>query len=203
MSFGISPAMQSHVLALNRVYLAMHVVPARRAFCMLWKGMAEVVNVEGGSYISYDFESWREISQMKVDLDERGDHDDWILAVNFLIQVPRVIRLLHYDRLPRHVVKFNRRNIFLRDENRCQYCSRQFGAHRLSLDHVVPSSRGGKTTWENIVCACRRCNVRKGGRTPQEAGMRLHRRPFRPKRSPVLAHQVKIQKYAAWKTFIQ
>ena len=122
--------------------------------------------------------------------------------MNFQVQVPRVVRLLHYDRMPRNVVKFSRRNVFLRDENRCQYCSGKFSPQKLSLDHVIPRSRGGQTIWENIVCACLKCNVRKGGQTPKEAGMRLFRKPVRPRRNPVLAHQLGTKKYASWKVFL-
>jgi len=208
MSVGSGLAIHSNVLALNRLYLAIHVISVRRAFCLLWKGLAEVINVEDDTYIAYDFESWREICEFKQafrrETGDAGDeHEDWIHAVNFRIQVPRVVRLLNYDRVPRNVVKFNRRNVFLRDENRCQYCSRKFGTHDLSLDHVLPRSRGGETNWENIVSACLRCNVRKGGRTPQEAGMRLFREPIQPKRSPVLVHQLSTQKYSCWQKFVR
>ncbi|MGZ3413414.1 MAG: HNH endonuclease, partial [Isosphaeraceae bacterium] len=102
----------------------------------------------------------------------KGPDDEFIRTVHFEIQVPRIIRLLAYDRLPRQKVKFNRRNIFARDGNRCQYCGRKFATSELSLDHVVPRSQGGRAAWENIVCACLKCNVRKGGRTPREASMR-------------------------------
>ncbi len=200
---GPSTALQLNVLALNRTYLAIHVVSVRRAFCLLCKGMAEVINIEDGTYMSYDFEGWREISELRIALEDLEDNDDWIAAVNFSIQVPRVIRLLHYDRVPKSPIKFSRRNIFLRDGNRCQYCEKSFNSHHLSLDHVVPRSRGGKTTWENIVCACRKCNVRKGGRTPQEAGMMLYRNPAKPKRNPVLSHQLGSTKYSCWKNFIR
>ena len=202
MSIVLSVALQSNVLALNRLYLAIHVIPARRAFCLLWRGMAEVVNIEDGTYMSYDFEAWREISELKVELNERDEETDWILAVNYPLQVPRVIRLLTYDRIPRNSIKFNRRNVFLRDENCCQYCEKTFSAHSLSLDHVTPRSRGGQTTWENVVTACLECNIHKGGRTPQEAGMRLRRPPLKPKRNPVLANQLSSQKYAYWRNFI-
>jgi len=196
-------SLHTNVLALNRGYLAIHVVSVKRAFCLLCKGLAEVISIEDGSYYSYDFSGWLEVSELKVELDEVHESEDWIQAVNFLIQVPRVIRLLHYDRVPRNSVKFSRRNIFLRDEHRCQYCERQFGTPNLSLDHVMPRSRGGKTTWENIVCACRKCNIRKGGRTPREAGMRLHKEPRKPKRNPVLSHQINSSKYSVWKRFVR
>lgn len=202
MSYYPSAALQSNVLALNRLFVAVHVLSAPRAFCLLWKGLAEVVHIENGSYLTYDFESWREISELRAELDERGETDDWIRAVNFEVQVPRVIRLLSYDRVPRNVVKFSRRNIFLRDGNRCQYCGKKFPTHELSLDHVVPRSRGGQSTWENIVCACLKCNVRKGGRTPDEARMTLYRVPKRPRRNPLFSHKLASKKYASWKNFV-
>lgn len=202
MGTGPSGAMQSSVLVLNRAYSAIQVMSVRRAFCLLWKELAEVIHVEEGAWVSYDFQSWLEVSQVRAALERQNIEEDWIKGVNFDIQVPRVIRLLNYDRFPRNVVKFNRRNIFLRDENRCQYCGNKFSTHQLSLDHVVPKSRGGQTTWENIVCACLRCNVRKGGRTPAEAGMRLYKPPVKPPRSPALAQQLASRKYASWKNFL-
>ena len=195
-------ALQAHVLTLNRGYVAFQVITARRAFCLLIKGFAEVINVEEGHYRSYDFQDWQDVSELKLAFGELGADEDWINAVNFSIEVPRVIRLLRYDRVPQHVVKFNRRNIFLRDHNRCQYCRRRFSSAELSLDHVVPRSRGGRTTWDNIVSACLKCNVGKGGRTPREAGMELVTRPRKPTRSPLLAETVNSQKYAMWKTFV-
>lgn len=199
---GPSPAMQSSVLVLNRLFVAIQVMSVKRAFCLLCKDLAEVINVENGTYVSYNFDSWREASQFKAAMQQAEDHDDWIHSVNFDILVPRVIRLVKYDQFPKNVIKFNRRNIFLRDENRCQYCGHKFPTHQLSLDHVMPRSQGGGTNWENIVCACLTCNVRKGGRTPGQAGMRLFRRPAKPKRSPMLCHQLGHRKYQSWKTFL-
>ena len=162
-----SSAIQSSVLALNRQYVAVHVVSARRAFCLLYKGAAEVISVEENYFETYSFEDWLEAGLLEASLRiELGEEEsDWVRSVNFMIRVPRVIRLLQYERLPRNTVKFNRRNIFIRDENRCQYCGRSYGSQRLSLDHVMPKSRGGPTNWENIVCCCLDCNVKKGGRT--------------------------------------
>ena len=188
------------VLVLNRVYLAVHVISVRRAFSLLCRDLAEVVHIEDGQYANYDFASWREISELRANF--KAPDQDWIRSVNFEIQVPRVIRLLVYDRLPKQTVRFNRRNIFARDGNRCQYCGRRFPTSELSLDHIVPRSRGGDTTWENIVCSCVKCNVRKGGRTPVEANMRLVRPPYRPKRSPLLTIKLGNPKYESWKSFL-
>lgn len=196
-------SLQTSVLALNRMYMALQVVSAKRAFCLLWKGFAEVISIEDGAYMAYDFESWIEFSELRDELFDRDEHEDWIRSINYDIQIPRVIRLLNYDRVPKNVVKFSRRNIFLRDEHCCQYCGNRFGTSALSLDHVIPRSRGGPTNWENIVAACLRCNVRKGGRTPQEAGMRLSRRPIKPKNNPMLAFQRRHEKYEVWNRFLE
>lgn len=197
-----SSALDANVLALNRNFLAVQVISVRRAFCLLFKGLAEIIHVEGGHYCSYDFPTWLELCQLKTELGERSEYEDWIRAVNFEIQAPRVIRLLTYERVPRNSVKFNRRNIFLRDGHRCQYCGKRFSTPRLSLDHVLPKSRGGADTWENIVCACLKCNVDKGGRTPAEAGMKLLQKPMKPKRSPLLSRQLTLTKYECWRNFV-
>jgi 5-methylcytosine-specific restriction endonuclease McrA len=200
MSAAATEALSASVLVLNRFYMAVHVVSVRRAFALLCRELAEVVHIEEGQYANYNFESWREISELRARF--KTPHDDWIRAVNFEIKVPRVIRLLFYDRLPKQTIRFNRRNIFARDANRCQYCGRRFPTSELSLDHVVPRSRGGETSWENIVCSCVKCNVKKGGRTPHEASMQLVRPPVRPKRSPLLSIKLGNPKYESWKTFL-
>ncbi|RIK81511.1 MAG: HNH endonuclease [Planctomycetota bacterium] len=202
MSIVDSSALNASVLVLNRHYMAVHVVNVRRAFGLLINCLAEVIHIEDGSYTNYDFQSWREISELKKNFKEQSPHDDWIRSVNFEVCVPRVLRLLYYDRLPKQKVRLNRRNIFARDANLCQYCGKRFATSELSLDHVVPTCRGGETTWENLVCACVRCNVRKGGRTPQEAGMKLIKKPIRPKRSPMLTIKLGNPKYASWKSFL-
>lgn len=202
MSIAESSGLSASVLVLNRHYMAVHVVSVRRAFGLLINSLAEVIHIEDGAYMTYDFESWREISELHRQFKERSPHDDWIRSVNFEVRVPRILRLLHYDRLPKQKVRLNRRNIFARDANLCQYCGKRFATSELSLDHVLPTCRGGETSWENLVCACVRCNVKKGGRTPQEAGMKLIRKPVRPKRSPMLTIKLGNPKYASWKNFL-
>jgi 5-methylcytosine-specific restriction endonuclease McrA len=200
MSLGANHALDSSVLVLNKLYMAVHVISVRRAFCLLFKDLAEVITLDEGHYQSYDFQSWREVSEARAQFKEPDD--DYVRTVHFEIQVPRVIRLLGYDRLPKQRVKFNRRNIFARDGNRCQYCGKKFSTSELSLDHVLPRSRGGQAVWTNIVCACLRCNVRKGGRTPREAAMHLIREPHEPRTSPVLGLKLTHRKYRSWKTFL-
>lgn len=180
--------------------MAIRVTTAKRAFSLLYRNLAEVVHVEEDKYLSYDFESWREISQLKQQFEP--ERHDWVRTVRFSLVVPRIIRLVFYDRLPRKGVKFNRRNIFARDNNSCQYCGKKFPTSDLSLDHVVPRSQGGTTTWENLVCACLKCNVQKGGRTPEEANMSLIAKPVKPRRSPVLNLKLSHDRYRSWKQFL-
>ncbi len=107
--------------------------------------------------------------------------DDGIPLVSGSLRVPRVVHLLRYDRTPRVTVRLTRRNLMFRDAHQCQYCGKRPPLRELNIDHVVPRSRGGDDSWENLVTACRTCNLRKGWKTPEEANMRLARRPFRPK----------------------
>ncbi len=201
MTASHTPALEASVLVLNKLFMALHVISVKRAFCLLCKELAEVVALEDGQFATYDFVTWRELSEYRASHFRRDD-DDWVRTVNSEIQAPRVIRLLSYDKLPKQAVKFNRRNIFARDNNQCQYCGRRFPTAELSLDHVVPRSQGGTSTWENIVCACLKCNVRKGGRTPRQAHMALIRKPEKPKRSPVLNLKLSQMKYQSWQAFL-
>ncbi len=195
-------ALQSSVLVLNKAFTPVHLVTAKRAFCMLFKAVAEVVQIEDGRLELHDFQSWREVSEFKRLNGLRDDHSEWVSTVSHEIQVPRIVRLLFYGRYPSRRVSFNRRNIFARDENRCQYCGRQFPTRELSIDHVVPLSRGGQASWANVVCSCTSCNKRKGGQFPQEAGMKLIRQPAEPRFNPMIRLKVRRKKYYSWKQFL-
>jgi 5-methylcytosine-specific restriction endonuclease McrA len=188
------------VLVLNRLYMAVHIIGVRRTFGLLVRELAEVIHIEEGQFANFDFQAWREVSQRRAAC--KQPHEDWIRAVNFEIQVPRVIRLLRFDRIPKQELHLSRRNILARDEHCCQYCGRHFPSHQLSIDHVMPRSRGGGTSWENLVCACLACNIKKGGRTPQEAKMRLVRHPFKPKRNPLIVLKLENPKYESWRGWL-
>ena len=117
-----------------------------------------------------------------------ASHDREIRAVSFSVKLPSVIRLLRYVRIKKRFdyVPFSRANIYARDGYTCQYCSQQFPTQELTFDHVVPVSQGGRKDWENIVTCCVSCNRRKGGRTPEEARMRLIKPPRRPDSAPAI-----------------
>ena len=193
--------LSTSVLVLNRFYMAVHVINVRRAFTLLFRELAEVVHLEQGQFANYNFDSWREISELKANFKE--PHDDWIKAVNFEIQVPRVIRLLFYDRLPKQVIRFNRRNIFARDGNRCQYCGKQVSHQRIEPGpRRSAQPRRRHDLGEHRLQLRANATCKKGGRTPQEAHMHLIRLPVKPKRSPLLSMKLGNPKYESWKTFL-
>jgi len=180
--------------------MAIRVIPAKRAFAMLCRDLAEVIHVEDGQYLSYDFASWTEVSELQQELEPESH--DFVRTVRLSIAVPRVIRLLGYERIPRQGVKLNRRNLFARDRNQCQYCGNYFPTSELSIDHVKPKSQGGEDSWSNLVCACVRCNSRKGGRTPAQANVHLTRSPKDPRSNPLINIKLGSGRYESWKAFL-
>lgn len=195
-----SIGLDAKVLVLNKLYVAIRVISARRAFALLCRNQAEVIHVDRGQYLNYDFASWAEISELQREFEPDGH--DWVRTVRMHIVVPKIIRLYGYDRLPAQHVKLNRRNLFARDRNRCQYCGQSFPTSELTIDHVNPRSQGGGDTWDNLVCACVKCNARKGGRTPEQARMKLKRPPARPKRHPLISVRLGQERYESWKAFL-
>lgn len=188
---GADAELSTQVLVVNRHLQAVHLTTARRAFVLMWSDIARALDA---AWVAHDFASWSALRPGEGDLSvgtSRGP-----------LRVPRVVQLVEFDRMPRSTVRLTRRNIFLRDAHTCQYCAKQLPTRDLNLDHVHPRSRGGPMTWENVVCSCRVCNLRKGGRTPPEAGMRLLRRPVRPRWSPVLALAFAPGRPAEWEPFL-
>jgi len=182
--------LESGVLVLNRFFQAVQITSVRRAFSLFYKGYVKAVDED---YITYSFNDWR-------DLPPNGDS---IRTPNYQLRVPRIVQLVYYDKTPRFRVRFSRKNIFLRDRNRCQYCGELFDSKELTIDHVVPTSRGGGNSWENVVCCCVQCNKRKGNRTPEEAALSLVRKPKRPYWIPFSRFTNKRSStHPTWRNFI-
>jgi 5-methylcytosine-specific restriction endonuclease McrA len=180
------------VLVLNRSWIAIQIADARRAISLLYRGYAKVVSPE--DFSTYDFDDWKELSKTA---------DDYCIhTVNFKLRVPEVIVLTFFNGAHRREIKFSRRNIFERDKNSCQYCGKQFKKIELTLDHVVPRSSGGRSTWENLVLACMPCNVRKGNRLPEDAGMPLIRKPRKPRWIPHSGENLTSVRRPSWQKFV-
>ncbi len=181
------------VLLLNRYLAPVSLITARRAMVLLYCDAGHALD-EGGEL--YDFDSWRALPIR--------DNDDVVPVIDGKLRVPRVLHLLRYDRSPNVVIRLTRRNLMLRDHYQCQYCVRRPGVRELNIDHVVPRSRGGTDTWENLVISCRSCNLKKGRRTPVEAGMQLLRQPRKPRWSTTAHILMSTQdQYEEWEPFLK
>jgi 5-methylcytosine-specific restriction endonuclease McrA len=180
--------LDSNVLVLNRSYLPIHVTSVRRAFALIYRDVARAVDEE---YQTFDFEQWHHV-----------DGEPAIGTAKGPIRVPRVILLVTYDRIPKRQIRYSRVNVFARDKHTCQYCGARPPRSELNLDHVVPRSMGGKTTWDNVVASCVECNRRKGGRTPQQARLRLRRKPSRPRWTPLMNLAISHSRHEEWRPFL-
>lgn len=182
--------LQHPTLVLNRNWQPVNVATVARALVLVWNESARVVDPH-----DYHLYTWADWSRLRPRAEE-----PFVQAVRFRLRVPEVITLSSYDRMPVATVIFSRRNIFKRDHNTCQYCGAQPGSEELTIDHVVPRSHGGVSSWENCVLACVACNKRKADRTPEQARMHLCKKPIRPAWKPLYAdHSVRIK---SWSRFI-
>jgi len=191
-------ALDQPVLVLNRLWQAVNVIGARRAFALLSRGHANVVHHAEDDFRTFSMLDWIDFSEDNPPLSEL----ETVRTVRHTIRLPRVILLTFFDKLPCKELKLTRNNVFERDRTHCQYCGRAFPREELNLDHVIPRHYGGKTTWENVVCSCIKCNTRKANRLPHEAHMRLIRKPVRPKWRPVISLVLGNQGHEQWKDFL-
>ena len=177
-------------LILNRNWQPVNVATVARALVMLWNESARVVDPD-----DFRLYSWSDWAMLRP-----RDGEPFLQAVTFRMRVPEVMTLVRYDRPRETAVTFSRRNIFKRDHATCQYCGSKPGSAELTIDHVVPRAQGGTSRWDNCVLACVPCNARKANRTPDQAGMKLLRKPFRPAWKPLYTgHGVRI---ASWSRFV-
>jgi 5-methylcytosine-specific restriction endonuclease McrA len=153
-------------LLLNASYEPLKIVHWQKAITLLCQGKVEVI----------------------------AEYDREVRSVSISFRLPSVIRLLRYIKMKRRFdyVPFSRANIYARDDHSCQYCGESFPTTELTFDHVTPVAQGGRKDWENIVTCCVTCNRRKGGRTPEEAGMHLRRMPRRPESMPALRITIRL-----------
>src|SRR5688572_26199328 len=142
----MASGLNAHVLVLNRHFQPITITRARRAFCLLMTGAAKAMDDQ---MKTFDFASWSELAAENA--------EESVRTPSRMLRIPRVLLLQIYDRMPRRYVRFNRQNIYVRDNFICQYCGIEFERELLNLDHVIPRSQGGITIWENVVCCCVPC----------------------------------------------
>lgn len=185
---------QRKVLVLNKSWRAIGIVSLERAlhkvFSKYSDGTPKAKIVDAvHDFMSYTWDDW---SSLKL-----ADGEQGIRTVSAVFRIPEVIQFTRYDRIPQNKVHYNRRTIYRRDSHSCQYCGKKKSTAELSLDHVVPRCQGGLTNWENIVVACTECNSRKAGRTPEEAGMKLRRQPYKPRHN-FLCEDIRVDSWTAF-----
>lgn len=192
-------ALDRQVLVLNRLWQPVNICGVRRALSLLFLEHAEVVHALGGTnFHTHDAESW-----MLQSADYEGA--DVVHGVSTQIRVPAIIVLRTFDRLPKQDIKFTRQNVFERDRYTCQYCGKRFDPRELNIDHVIPRAKGGRTSWENVVCSCIRCNTRKANKLPSQAKMFPLNEPGTPKWRPLFgvgAGRPAKMHHDSWRHFI-
>lgn len=187
---------QSTVLVLNRYWQAIHVKTPAEAFCMLTTGGASALDIgEDGSMTPVRWEVWLQLPIRPAD---RVVH-----TPRGPVRVPTVLIAVNYTKVPLRQPRFSARSIWERDGGVCQYTGRKLAPNEGNIDHVLPRSRGGKTSWENCVLADRQVNSRKADRLPQEAGLRLRKVPVRPRALPVSVLIRNLHGIADWEHFLQ
>lgn len=187
------------VLVLNRNWQAVNIVGLKRAFGLLWQDHAKAINTFDGTMAALGAMDWLEFSHSNHHFAE----GDYVRTIRMNILLPKVLLLTSYDRLPISEVKFNRQSVFERDNFTCQYSGKVCKPKDLTLDHVIPRERGGRTSWENIVTCSREMNARKANRLPHEAGMTLLRRPRKPSWRPFVSVAAGSDIDPAWVSFLQ
>ncbi len=184
-------ALADATLVLNRNWIPVNVTSVRHALVLMYQTIARAVDPT--DYSTHSFWSWADRSILPG--------HSYVQTTTFRIRCPDIVVLSAYAQIPAQHVAFSRRNIYRRDNYTCQYCGEQPGVSKLSVDHVMPRSRGGPSTWENCVLACLTCNRRKGARTPREAGLQLRSRPRRPLWHPRLLVGMH-QRKESWQHFL-
>ncbi len=163
------------VLLLNSSFEPLGVISWKKAVCLFFSGKAEVIE----------------------------EYERQIRSVSVIINAPAVVRLLKYVRLGRRKPPLSRTNILARDKLICQYCSLELSSKEATIDHIIPRSRGGDGSWKNLVCCCKKCNIKKGSKTLREANMQLIKAPFVPDWLPVLQLKFNGKLPILWKGFIR
>lgn len=187
--------LNSKVLVLNKSWTPINVQPLKRAISMVYQGDAEIVSVDH-NYQTFSFDDWMDAATFAK------DGAKYLQGSNWRLLVPEVIVLTGFNGFNRRQVRFSRKNLFDRDRYACQYCGKRCRSQDLTVDHVIPRSRGGTTVWENVVLACLKCNHKKDSKLPTEVGMNLRRKPRQPRWEDVKVKGIDGLIPSSWEAFL-
>jgi hypothetical protein len=182
------------VLILNKNWIPINTTSAKHSFGLMYSDSAKGILVEDDRIITLEWNQW---VSLKV-----NDHDKKIKTVNGYIKIPTIIVLNFNDTIPKQTVKFTQKNIWERDNYTCQYTGKKVTRTTGNIDHVIPKSQGGKTTWENCVIAHKEINSKKADKTPEQAGLKLLKKPFTPRAMPVSFYIRNKDQIKDWNIFL-
>lgn len=185
----MSKVLNRPVLVLNKAWQAVNVRPLKRVLNLVWSENARIV--DPSDYSQYTWSDWAQLRP--------AEGEDEIRCVGFSLRIPEVITLVQYSRVPNRSVPFSRRNLFIRDEFQCQYCGQHLKSEDITVDHIIPRSRGGQSTWVNCVVACVQCNKFKADRLIKEVGMHLRKVPAEPQWRPDFHCKLRVP---SWEKFV-
>jgi 5-methylcytosine-specific restriction endonuclease McrA len=191
----VKTVLEGQVLVLNRHWVPIQVTVVKEAIGLVAKGHAKIIDAE--TYQIHDLLSWADVTKARQALES-----DKIHSVRLVMTAPEVIMLTTYEGMGERSVVFSRRNVFKRDHYTCQYCAAQPDSSELTIDHIVPKSKQGKSTWENCVLACIPCNKKKADRTVEQAGMKLRKIPKKPTWKALIQAASSKQKRKSWDQFV-
>ena len=183
-----------NVLILNKHWIPINTTTARHSFALMYSDNAKGILVEEDCVVPL---TWNEWVSLKA-----SDNDRKIKTVNGFIKIPNVIVLNHYDKIPRQTIKFTQKNLWERDNFTCQYTGKKLNHTIGNIDHVIPKSQGGKTSWENCVLAHKEINAIKADRTPEQAGLKLLKKPSAPRIMPVSFYIRNKDEIKDWNVFL-
>lgn len=180
--------MNTPALMLNNNWQPIGIQSVARSICMAFNSNVKIVDPR--DYQQYTWDDW-----VKLDI-----NDDKVLnLVGVKVRIPEVVVAVNYSGVRHNTIVFNRRNLFIRDENICQYCGKRFSTDDLTVDHIIPRSKGGQSSWLNCVLACISCNRKKADYSLEKIGMSLIRSPFKPKWNPLYRTKVFVP---SWERFL-
>lgn len=182
-------------LAINRSFIPIRIINKYEAICKLFLGNANAITFEDKTYIELSFDDWIKRKIWPKD-------QEFIHSATMTIAIPRTIRYLYYDKIPKFTLRLSRKSIYNRDNRVCYICGKEFTDKHLSIDHIIPISRGGKNTWENMITCCIDCNWKKGDKLLNELGIKPKFLAKKPATSNIQRLKLDLQRdFEEWKFF--
>lgn len=182
------------VLILNKHWIPINTTTPKHSFALMFSDNAKAILIEDDKVVPLDWNDWVNVNP--------SEKDRKIKTVRGYIKIPSIIVLNYYDKIPRQTIKFTQKSLWERDNFTCQYTGKKVNRTNGNIDHIVPKAQGGKTSWENCVIAHKEINAIKADRTPEQAGLKLLKKPSAPKLMPVSFYIRNREEIEDWNLFL-